>query len=263
MSFYCAKYTVVEKKALARDTYSITVHAPDIAKAARAGQFANIAADGFSLRRPISICQIDKQKGTVRFVMEVRGKGTKEISRVNEGEQIDLLAPLGNGFDAPYSPNKLEGKRVAVVGGGIGVPPLLGVADMAKKNCTAIIGFRSSDRIILKEDFERAGAGVYLCTDDGSAGFHGLVTVPLENVLKNKQTDIVCACGPLPMLRAVAGLCEKYDMPCRVSMEQRMGCGVGACVVCSCLTVRNGIETYSRVCRDGPVFDAREVKFDG
>lgn len=257
MSYYCGKYTVTEKTTLAREIYSIKVHCPELAKAAEVGQFANIAAEGKTLRRPISICEIDKEAGTLRFVFEVRGKGTEIIARTNVGDTLDILGPLGNGFRVP------EGKRVIVVGGGIGVPPLLGIAKHSGSSCTAILGFRSYDRIILDKEFERYGANVALCTDDGSVGFNGLVTVPLENTLNNVGADLVCACGPEPMIKAVIAVCDKLNVPCQVSLEQRMGCGVGACVVCSCMTVRNGQEYYARVCKDGPVFDSKEVKFNG
>lgn len=257
MSYFCDKYQVIEKTALAGNIFSITVKCPEAAKAAEVGQFANITAEGYTLRRPISICDIDKEAGTLRFVFEVRGKGTEVISRVNVGDTLDILGPLGNGFRIP------EGKKVIAVGGGIGVPPLMGIAKKLGSDCTAILGFRSYDRIILDKEFENYGANVAVCTDDGTVGFNGLVTVPLENTLKNVGADLVCACGPEPMIKAVVAVCEKYNIPCQVSLEQRMGCGVGACVVCSCMTVRNGQEFYARVCKDGPVFDSKEVKFNG
>lgn len=256
MSYFCDKYTVVEKKTLAKEIYSITVSCPEAAKAAHVGQFANLAVPGFTLRRPISICEISRSNGTLRFVFEVRGKGTEALSRVNEGDNLDVLGPLGNGFRIPDT-----AKRVIVVGGGIGVPPLLGAAKKLGERCTAILGFRNYEKIILANEFEAYGANVAVCTDDGSVGYHGLVTEPLENTLKNLGADLVLACGPTPMLRAIVDTCGKYNTPCQVSMEQRMGCGVGACVVCSCLTVRNGEEFYARVCKDGPIFDAKEVKF--
>ena len=257
MSYFCDKYPIIEKKTLAKEIYSFTVRCPEAAKAASVGQFANITADGFTLRRPISICEIDKENGTLRFGFEVRGKGTQQIATANVGDNLDILGPLGNGFRVP------EGKRVIVVGGGIGVPPLLGIAKQHGSDCTAILGFRNYEKLILADEFEKHGANVAVCTDDGSVGFHGLVTVPLENTLKNVGADIVCACGPEPMIKAVVAVCEKMNVPCQVSLEQRMGCGVGACVVCSCMTVRNGQEYYARVCKDGPVFDSKEVKFNG
>ena len=255
MSYFCGKYPIVEKKTLGAGVYSVTVSAPECAAAASVGQFANIAAPGFTLRRPISICGIDKTRGTLRFVFEVRGKGTAAISDVREGECLDILAPLGNGFKLP------EGK-VIVVGGGIGVPPLLGVSAVKGSGCTAVLGFRDYSKIILTDEFKANGSEVVVCTDDGSVGIHGLVTVPLAEKLSD-DVKAVLACGPEPMLKAVAALCKERKVPCQISLEQRMGCGVGACVVCSCMTIRNGEEYYARVCKDGPVFNAEEVKFDG
>lgn len=257
MSYFCDKYPIVEKRSLAGGIFSLTVKCPDAAKAAEVGQFANILADGYTLRRPISICEIDKEEGTLRFVFEVRGKGTEVISRANVGDNLDVLGPLGNGFKAPV------GKKVIVVGGGIGVPPLLGIAKQNGADCTAILGFRSYDKIILADEFKKFGANTIVCTDDGSVGYHGVVTTPLTEELAKGGVDLVCACGPEPMIKAVVQECEENNVPCRVSLEQRMGCGVGACVVCSCMTVRNGKEHYARVCKDGPVFDAKEVRFNG
>lgn len=258
MSYYCDKYPIIEKKSISRDTFSITIYAPEAAKAAHAGQFANISAPGFTLRRPISICEFSRSRGTLRFVFEVRGKGTEVISRLNVGDNLDVLGPLGNGFAIPDS-----ARRAVLVGGGIGVPPMLGLAKKLGDRATAILGFRDYSRIILADEFEKYGAATAICTDDGSVGYNGMVTGPLESTLKNTGADIVCACGPMPMLNAIAKICAQYEVPCKVSLEQRMGCGVGACVVCSCLTVRNGQEHYARVCKDGPVFDAKEVKFNG
>ena len=255
--FYCGKYPIIEKKTLAKSIYSFTIDAPELADEAQPGQFANIAAPGFTLRRPISICGIDKENGTLRFVFEVRGKGTEEIASLTEGESLDVLGPLGNGFRIP------DGKKVVVVGGGIGVPPLLGVSKVSQELCTAVLGFRDYSKIILTDEFKENGSETIICTDDGSVGQKGLVTFPLADILEKGETAAVLACGPEPMLKAVVKMCELYKVPCQVSLEQRMGCGVGACVVCSCMTVRNGQEFYSRVCKDGPVFNAEEVKFNG
>ncbi|MCI5578792.1 MAG: dihydroorotate dehydrogenase electron transfer subunit [Oscillospiraceae bacterium] len=255
--FYCGKYPIIEKKTLAKSVYSFTIDAPELADEAQPGQFANIAAPGFTLRRPISICGIDKENGTLRFVFEVRGKGTEEIASLTEGESLDVLGPLGNGFRIP------DGKKVVVVGGGIGVPPLLGVSKVSRELCTAVLGFRDYSKIILTDEFKENGSETIICTDDGSVGQKGLVTFPLADILEKGETAAVLACGPEPMLKAVVKMCELYKVPCQVSLEQRMGCGVGACVVCSCMTVRNGQEFYSRVCKDGPVFNAEEVKFNG
>lgn len=256
MSYTCATYPIIHKQNLAKGIYSFVVKAPQIAKNAAAGQFANIAVSGYTLRRPISICGFDAEKGEVRFVFEERGKGTAELAKLHEGDCMDILGPLGHGFELP------ESGKIIVIGGGIGTPPLLGVAKTTKVE--AILGFRDRTRVILEDDYMKATDGdTIICTDDGSYGLHGVVTLPLAEKLKNGGYSAVMACGPEPMIKAVIKTCEEYNVPCQVSLEQRMGCGVGACVVCSCMTVRDGKEFYSRVCKDGPVFKAEEVKFNG
>ena len=249
-------YRVIEKSAISAGIYSYRISCPEVAQLAKAGQFVHIKVDGFTLRRPISICEIDadsKSGGTLRIVFEVRGQGTRKLADINVGDNIDMIAPLGNGFSLPAEIH--SNRRVIVVGGGIGVPPLLAIAKVAKTNATAILGFRGYDKVILTDDFACTNAHVITCTDDGSVGFHGQVTAPLASELSKGDVDKVYSCGPMPMLRAVIAECEKANVPCEVSLEERMGCGVGACVVCACAT-KSGMK---RVCKDGPVFDSREV----
>ncbi|MBQ4095536.1 MAG: dihydroorotate dehydrogenase electron transfer subunit [Oscillospiraceae bacterium] len=249
------RYPIIKKSAIAKGVFDFTILCPEIAAAAQAGQFAQVAADGFFLRRPISICDIDKNKGTIRLVFEVRGKGTDKISQISCGDLIDIIAPLGNGF------KKIEGGKAICIGGGIGTPPMVGIAKEYGENATAISGFRNSSIAILQDDFKAMGAKTILCTDDGSAGIHGFVTDALKNVLANENADIIYACGPMGMLKAIVDIAEENGIECQVSLEQRMGCGVGACLVCACRTVKDGKEIYSHVCKDGPVFDSKEVVF--
>ncbi|MBR6102046.1 MAG: dihydroorotate dehydrogenase electron transfer subunit [Ruminococcus sp.] len=249
-------YPIIRKTASAKGIFDLTVLCPEAAELAEAGQFAQLLAPGFFLRRPISICQIDKAAGTIRMVFEVRGKGTEELSHLNVGDNIDLIAPLGHGF------TKVDGKAVCV-GGGIGVPPMLGIASEYGSDAAVITGFRNAAAVILQEDLKAAGCETVLCTDDGSAGIHGFVTTALEQHLQSKKTDIIYACGPTPMLKAVAALAKQYGVRCEVSLEQRMACGVGACLGCACRTQQEGKEVYKHVCKDGPVFNAEEVIFDG
>ena len=249
-------YPITAKTASAKGIFDITVLCPEIAELASPGQFAQLLAPGYFLRRPISICGIDKTAGTIRMVFEVRGEGTEALSRLNVGDNIDIMAPLGHGF------TKIEGKAVCV-GGGIGVPPMLGIASLYGSDAAVITGFRNAAAVILQEDFKSAGCETILCTDDGSAGIHGFVTTALEEYLQSKKADIIYACGPTPMLRAVASTAEKYGVRCEVSLEQRMACGVGACLGCACKIMRVGREQFLHVCKDGPVFDAKEVRFDG
>ncbi len=254
MKYTQGQYIIAEKTAIAREIYSFTIVCPEVASAAAAGQFVHIRAKGFTLRRPISICGIDKEKGTIRIVFEIRGEGTSEIARLNKGELIDMLAPLGHGFTTDTSYNK-----VVLIGGGIGTPPMLPLAMLYGSRAVAISGFRNASAVILQDDFRKTGAETILCTDDGSAGIHGFVTQPLAELAEKGGIDAVYACGPMPMLRNVAKICKESGIFCEISLEERMACGIGACLGCACRTVRNDEEYFAHVCKDGPVFNAEEV----
>lgn len=257
MKYTQGKYLILSAKTLAKEIYDMTILCPDVAEAAKAGQFVNIKVEGFMLRRPISICSINKEKGTIRIIFEVRGEGTKELSKLSEGDMIDIVAPLGGGN---FETDKYE--TAVIIGGGIGVPPMLAVAEKFGAKGTVISGFRNAAAVILQEDFKAAGAETILCTDDGSAGKKGFVTDALNEVLQSKKPDVIYACGPKIMLKKIVEIAKANNIPCQVSLEERMGCGVGACLVCACRTIRNGEEYYAHVCKDGPVFDAEEVIFD-
>lgn len=257
MKYKCGAYPVIEKNAISCGIYSYVIHCPEVAEQAKPGQFVHIKIEGFTLRRPISICDIDRVNETITIVFEIRGNGTEKMSVINVGDNIDMIAPLGNGFTVP---DELpDDKRIIVVGGGIGVPPLYGVAQAFPEQTTAILGFRSYDRIILANEFRQLGVNTITCTDDGSIGTKGVVTMPLSEELKKGDVYMVYACGPEPMLRAIIAACKETDVACEVSLEQRMGCGVGACVVCACKIRRSGEELTLRVCKDGPVFKGEEV----
>ena len=257
MKYTQGKYLILSKKTLAKEIYDLTILCPDVAQAAVAGQFVNVKVDGFMLRRPISICSIDKNKGTLRIIFEVRGEGTRVMSQLAEGAMIDIVAPLGGrGFE-------MDGHETAVIiGGGIGNPPMLAVAESFGSNATVISGYRNASAVILQEDFAATGAETILCTDDGSAGRKGFVTDALKEVLASKKPDVIYACGPNVMLRRIIEIAKENGVKCQVSLEERMGCGVGACLVCACRTIRDGNEYYAHVCKDGPVFNAEEVLFD-
>ena len=251
-------YRILKKENLAKDIYRFVIDCPSVARAAACGQFVHILPKGYTLRRPISICEINAKNGTLTIVFAVRGEGTEAIAALSAGDFIDMLAPLGHGF------TRKDAERVLLIGGGIGVPPMLTLAQHYGSKAVMISGFRSADAVILQRDFQAAGAKTILCTDDGSAGLHAMVTVPLEEEIKTAKPDMICACGPTPMLRAVAQLAEQYEIPCEVSMEERMGCGIGACLVCACKTRRENGEIHaSHVCKDGPVFNAKEVAWNG
>lgn len=257
--YHIMKYTqelcpILDKSELNRTTYSFVVQSRKAVQAMRPGQFANLRVAGKTLRRPISVCQFSREEGWIRFVFEIRGEGTAILSRLNAGDNLDILAPLGNGF--PVDPSE----KAVFVGGGIGVPPLLGASQAYGENATVLLGFRNQRAMILTDDFSRNGADVRVATDDGSYGHHGFVTELLAQRLEEAPCDAVYACGPTPMLRLVAAEAEKRGVRCYVSLEERMACGIGACLGCACKTRReDGSETFRHVCKNGPVFDSREV----
>jgi dihydroorotate dehydrogenase electron transfer subunit len=242
---------VTENRMLSETAAMITIDAGEIAEKAAAGQFVHIkCGEGNLLRRPISIA--NTENNLLTMVAEARGEGTRWLSGRGLGQKIDVLGPLGNGFD-------LSGKKMIVVGGGIGVPPMLFASRKAEGEVTAVLGFRDRSCVIMADEFRRVCGSVHISTDDGSFGEKGPVTYPLKRLLEEGGFDAVLACGPKPMLKAVAGLCREFDVPCQVSMEERMGCGIGACLVCACKTQKAGQEKMSHVCKDGPVFNAGEV----
>ena len=177
MAYQQGLYPIMEKTAIAKNTYRFVILAPETAKEAKPGQFVHLKCEGSFLRRPISICEIDREKGTLCIVMEVRGEGTESLSRLNAGDSMDMLAPLGNGFTV-LKPQK----KAVVIGGGIGVPPMLEIAKQYQ-HPLAIMGFRSSSAVILEQDFKRY-AETIICTDDGSYGRKGLVSDVLLDYLK-------------------------------------------------------------------------------
>jgi len=254
MKYTQGKYIIAEKSAIARNIYSFTISCPEIAQVAVPGQFVHIRIGSFTLRRPISICGIDPIKGTLRIVFEIRGEGTSAIADLNKGDVIDMLAPLGHGFTVNH-----DFKKVILIGGGIGTPPMLPLAKAYGEKAVAISGFRNASAVILQEDFAAAGAETILCTDDGSAGIHGFVTQPLEELVRNGGVDAVFACGPTPMLKRITEICKENSVYCEISLEERMACGIGACLGCACKTKRNDEEYFAHVCKDGPVFKSEEV----
>ncbi len=221
------------------------------------GQFVHVkCGEGLLLRRPISVCtcQEDDPEDLLTIVFEVRGEGTDWLARRPVGHSLDVLGLAGNGFSM-----KPEG-RYLLVGGGIGIPPMLGCAQYTGGKSTAILGGRSQDKIILADRFQDECAKVLIATDDGSLGHHGFVdTLVRQELSEDKHYDAVLACGPKPMLRNVSKVAEEFGVPCQVSMEERMGCGVGACLVCAC-DMADGSRKH--VCKDGPVFDSKEVDWN-
>ena len=280
---------VVDQNALGSGIYDLTLKTKNIAKAAKAGQFVSVYSNDRSklLPRPISLCGIDRDEDTIRLVYRVTGEntGTEEFSKLVMGDRIRILGPLGNGFTVE------PGKKAFLIGGGIGVPPMLklakdinsgvvktsGAVDTntqekgqteekqinghGKKICdmNIIMGYRDENTFLLDEFKEQADS--FVATEDGSVGTKGNVIDAIkENGL---EADVIYACGPMPMLRALKAYAMEHDMECYVSMEERMACGIGACLACVCKTKDKDAHSNvnnKRICKEGPVFNAKEVE---
>ena len=249
------KCIVISQDCIAKDIYSLWLKTDKIAAQARPGQFVSVYCNdgGHLLPRPISLCEINQEKGTLRLVYRVVGKGTEMFAALKAGDSVEVLGPLGNGFPM----EEAEGKRVFLIGGGIGVPPMLETAKQLKGEPVLVMGYR--DELFLTDEMKKAGELV-IATEDGSAGTKGNVLDAIrENDLK---ADMIFACGPKPMLRALKAYGLENNIPCYVSMEERMACGVGACLGCVCQSTE--VDDHSqvknkRVCKDGPVFLSTEV----
>ena len=243
---------IIKNERIAEGVFDMRLESVKIAPLARAGQFVHVACPGFTLRRPISVCSAGE--GELRLVYEVRGRGTAALSKLSPGQTADILGPLGRGYP------ELSG-HILAVGGGIGAPPMLGLAASADL-ASAVLGFRNAGKAILIPEFEKICARVEVATDDGSLGYKGTVLPAAERILGEENISAVCACGPKIMLKNLAALCAEKKVPLYVSLEERMGCGVGACLVCSVKIKTADGWKYGRVCRDGPVFNAEEVCWD-
>lgn len=244
---------VRSQEKLSSDIYSLVLHAPEIAEASKPGQFVSLYSKNGAnlLPRPISICEFDTEKGTVRLVYRVVGKGTDEFSKLKEGDKIDVMGPLGNGFT-------LKDKKAILIGGGIGIPPMVELAKWLDCEKSIVLGFR--DETFLLEDLEPSGE-VYIASEDGKHGVQGNVLDAIREY--EIEGDIIYACGPTPMLRAIKEYAIANNIEAQISMEEKMACGIGACLACVCKSKDVDHHTNvnnKRICKDGPVFDAREVE---
>ena len=250
---------VISQEMLADGIFSMWLRT-EASQMAVPGQFISMYTnDGTKLLpRPISICEIDKEEGALRVVYRVTGEntGTKQFSECKPGDTIPVIGPLGNGFPL----EKAEGKKAFLMGGGIGVPPILELAkqlNAAEKQI--VMGYRDANTF-LKEQFEENGT-VYVSTEDGSVGTKGNV---MDAIRENGLTaDIIYACGPTPMLRAIKNFAEENGIECYISLEERMACGIGACLACVCKSKEKDHHTNvhnKRICKDGPVFLSTEVE---
>ena len=240
-----AIYSILSNEPLTRDVYRMVLEG-DSQWITRPGQFVNIELEGFYLRRPISIS--DWSENTITIIYKVVGRGTQVMSQMGVGVKLDILTGLGNGFNPDA-----ECQKPLLVGGGVGVPPLYRLAkDLIDKGrkVSVVLGFNKADEVFYADEFKALGADVYVSTADGSMGVKGFVTDAIREA--NIDFDYFYSCGPLPMLKALCGCCEQDG---ELSFEERMGCGFGACMGCSCKTLTGN----KRICKDGPVMKRGEI----
>lgn len=251
------KAVVKSSKAIGTDIYDLVLEAKGIAGKAVAGQFVSVYCnDGARLLpRPISLCGVDKEAGTLRLVYRIAGKGTEEFSRLAVDDTVEVMGPLGNGFP-------LSDKPAILMGGGIGIPPMVELAKELKeagcKDITAVLGYR--DELFLVEDMKQY-AKVVIATEDGSAGTKGNVIDAVKE--QNVTGEIIYSCGPTPMLRAIKAYGAEKGLTTYLSLEERMACGIGACLACVCKSKEVDHHSHvnnKRVCKEGPVFLAEEVE---
>lgn len=239
------KYSVLENRQIGLNTMMMMLEGPT-EEFSSPGQFVNIEISGFTLRRPISVCDIDGD--VITLVYDIVGHGTETLSKIKVGDTLDVLPALGKGFDISKC-----GERPILLGGGVGCPPIYALAKILLAHDilpTVILGFNNEERMMMIEQFENLDVPFYVATIDGSYGTKGFVTDVIEQ--EGLNPDYFYACGPLPMLKA---MCNQLEIPGQVSLEARMACGFGVCMCCS-LETKNGPR---RICKDGPVFDKEDL----
>ena len=235
-------FEIIENVALTETVYKMVLRG-DVSHITQSGQFVNIKLEGLFLRRPISVC--DLSNDTVTIIYKVVGKGTEKMSKYQVGDKLDVLTGLGNGYDL-----SLSGKNPVLIGGGVGVPPMYLLCKKLLEQCktpTVILGFNNASEIFYENEFKALGVNVLVTTVDGSYGVKGFVT----DALKNVEYSYFYTCGPEPMLKAVYNATTSGQM----SFEERMGCGFGACMGCSCKTLTGN----KRICKEGPVMLKEEI----
>jgi dihydroorotate dehydrogenase electron transfer subunit len=257
------KVKIIENKKVAHGFYKIRIESAYLAKNTNPGQFLEVKCSDSNkplLRRPLGAHRI--LKNGVEMLYEIVGKGTELLSNKNKGENLDIIGPLGNGFTLPRT-SKHEFRTPILIAGGIGVAPLLALAEKIALNrpgSHVIIGAKTKNGILCEKEFKDLGCFVMVSTEDGSKGHKGYATSILKHLLKtiNCQSSAIYACGPCPMLKAVSQMARLINAPCQVSLEERMACGVGVCLGCP---VKIKGQEYKMVCKDGPVFNSEEIEW--
>ena len=252
---------LLKKEMLIDGIYKFSVKSPEIANSARAGQFLEIKVSETGepfLRRPISIYNIDKENGIVEFIFQVKGRGTEILAERKIGDLIDIMGPLGfGGFKVQ------EYNNVAIIGGGIGTYPLYELVKelKGKANLNVYLGFRDKSLVTCEKEFEEIGLNkLVVTTDDGSYKEKGYAIDFMKKDIEENKVDKIFACGPLPMLKAVRAYAIENNIPCQISLEERMGCGIGACLGCAVKVISGEEPRYGHVCKEGPVFNAADVE---
>lgn len=258
------KAEIVKIEKLKEDLYKFSIKADEIVKDSKPGQFIEIRViDQIEplLRRPISIYNLEKEQGILEFIFQVKGKGTNLLADRKVGEKLDVIGPLGYGtFEIK------EYEKVAIIGGGIGMFPLYELAKELKQTTNTKVniymGFRNKELITLEEEFKAVSDRLTITTDDGSYGIQGFSINELKKDIENEKIDKIFACGPLPMLKAVKALATEKEIPCQISLEEKMACGLGVCLGCAVKTAKstNDAPEYWHVCKAGPVFNAQDVE---
>lgn len=245
---------VIRQEEISYGIYSMWLKTEQIAGEAKPGQFISLYCHDGSrmLPRPISICEIDAKDNALRIVYRVAGKGTEEFSQLSTGDSVEIVGPLGNGFP-------LKEKKAFLIGGGIGIPPMVELAKQLNCEKQMVLGYR--DTLFLQEEFKGLGS-MYVATEDGSCGTEGNV---LDAIRENGlDAEIIYACGPTPMLKAIKEYAMANGIECWLSLEEKMACGIGACLACVCKSKEKDSHSNvnnKRVCKEGPVFRAEEVEF--
>lgn len=252
---YDEKAKLINKEQIKEDLFKYTLQTENIAKNAKPGNFIEMKVADTStvfLRRPISIFNIDGNN--IEVIFQVKGKGTKCLSEKQVGDEIDILGPLGLGT---FEVDNFD--KVAIIGGGIGVFPLYELAKQlkGKTKINTYLGFRNKDFVVVEDEFKAVSDNLIITTDDGSYGEKGFA---IDFLKRDEKPDMIYACGPLPMLKAVKAYADENNIKCQISLEERMGCGIGACLGCAVKVVKNSEERYGHVCKDGPVFYSKDVE---